>query len=67
MNLTKALPVVYFISGLGIAYNLDSALGFFSGSLLMLFACLTWLKRLEHQQPIKRLSRPAFSRHPRTS
>ena len=53
MNLTKALPVVYFISGLGIALTLDTALGIFSGSLLMLFACLTWIKRMEHQQTIK--------------
>jgi len=50
MTINKALPYVYFIIGLGIASNIDSALSFFSGSLIMLFACLTIIKRLEHRQ-----------------
>jgi len=47
MNLKKTLPIIYFVSGLGVSCNIDSALCYFSGSLLMLFACLVWIKHAE--------------------
>ena len=49
MNLNKALPSLYFCSGLGMICNIDSTLCFFLGSLLMLFACIIWIKRVESQ------------------
>ena len=49
MWLNKALPCVFAITGLGIACIFDSLLGFESGLLLMLIACLIWMKRLEHR------------------
>jgi hypothetical protein len=50
MNIHKALPGLYFCSGLAIAFNIDSALGYFSGNLLMLIACIIWFKRAESRQ-----------------
>ena len=47
MNINKVLPGIYFCSGLAITFNIDSALGYFSGNLLMLIACMIWLKRAE--------------------
>ena len=49
MWLNKALPCVFAVTGLGIACIFDSLLGFESGLLLMLIACLIWMKRLEHR------------------
>jgi hypothetical protein len=49
MTLRKIIPCVIFIGGLVVACDYDSALCFFPGILLMLFACLLWLKRLERQ------------------
>lgn len=62
MNLNKALPGLYLCSGLGITCNLDSALCFFSGTFLMLLACMIWIKRAESQNhrtiisPVKHIS-----------
>jgi hypothetical protein len=49
MRLNKFLPYVYAISGAYMASNLDSLLAFHAGVLLMLVACLIWIKQLEHQ------------------
>ena len=49
MTLKNSLPFGIFLCGLGNACDYDSALNFFPGILLMLFACLLWLKRLERQ------------------
>ena len=48
MRLKKALPFLCFICGLVSAYNFDSALSFYPGILLMLIACIIWMKRLEN-------------------
>jgi len=48
MTLKNALPFVIFLCGLANACDYDSSLNFFPGILLMLLACLIWLKRLEH-------------------
>jgi hypothetical protein len=47
MNINRVLPGLYFCSGLAITFNIDSALGYFSGNSLMLIACMIWLKRAE--------------------
>ena len=43
------IPYVYFISGLGFLSYFGSELSFLLGSLLVLVACLMWLRRLEHR------------------
>jgi hypothetical protein len=58
MYLKKALPSLCFFSGLGLTCNIDSALDYFSGSLLMLLACIIWIKRADQQQ-----HRPAKNTH----
>jgi len=50
MILRNALPFTCIISGLCLAFNLDLSLSFYTGILLMLIACLIWLKRLEERQ-----------------
>jgi hypothetical protein len=49
MILKRALPFLCFICGLAGAYNIDSAPSFYPGILLMLIACIIWMKRLENQ------------------
>jgi hypothetical protein len=55
MYLNKALPSLCFCSGLAISCTTDSALSFLPGSLLMLAACIIWIKRAEQEQhrPVK--------------
>jgi len=50
MRLNRALPYIFALTGLGMASNLDSPLGFDSGLLLMLIACLIWMRQMEHRQ-----------------
>jgi len=50
MILRNVLPIIYSVSGLGMACNFNSPLCFYSGILLMLVACLIWERRLENQQ-----------------
>lgn len=45
----NVIPYVCFFCGLGAASNFDSAVSFYSGSLLMLLACMAWLKQLDRQ------------------
>jgi hypothetical protein len=47
MTLKKALPYTCFIFGLVSACDYDYALSFYPGILLMLVACLIWIKQLE--------------------
>jgi hypothetical protein len=47
MTIKWAFPYIFFICGLGGASDYDSALSFYSGILLMLVACLIWIKQLE--------------------
>ena len=49
MYLNKFMPYVCAMVGVGMAYSMDSLLGFHAGLLLMLVACLIWIKQLEHQ------------------
>ena len=51
MYLNKFLPYLYALCGLGMVCNIDSTLGYYSGLLLMLIACLIWTKQLERQAP----------------
>ena len=56
MYLKTVLPSLCFCGGLGlITCNINSALDYFSGSLLMLLACIIWIKRADQQQhrPVK--------------
>lgn len=48
MNWHNALPFLFILSGLGLASNTASPLSFNVGILLMLIACLIWMKRLSH-------------------
>jgi hypothetical protein len=49
MHQSTAISWVYFVGGLGFLSNFGSVLSYLFGSLLMLVACLTWLRQLEHQ------------------
>jgi hypothetical protein len=51
MNINKALPALYFFSGMAITFHVDSAFGYFTGNLLMLLACIIWFRRAESRQP----------------
>jgi hypothetical protein len=60
MSLNEALPYVFATSGLGMACNIDSLLSFHSGILLLLIACLIWIRQLEYRHE---LNRNAKGRH----
>jgi hypothetical protein len=47
MTTKKVFPYIYFICGLASACDYDSALSFYPGILLMLVACLIWIRQLE--------------------
>jgi hypothetical protein len=70
MILSKALPYVCFICGLGTACSIDSALSFYPGILLMLSACMIWIRRLENQHKSGdsiRAHKPTDSMHSTTA
>lgn len=48
--MNKAIPYVYSICGLGLVCNFESLLSYCSGILLMLVACLIWMRRQEGMQ-----------------
>ena len=48
--MNKAIPYVCSGTGLVMICNINSALCYFTGAFLMLFACLIWIKRLEQPQ-----------------
>ena len=41
------MPYAYFISGVGFVSNFGSIFSFLFGGLLMLLACVIWLRKLE--------------------
>ena len=47
MFLQIVMPYASFICGIGFVSDLDSTFSFLIGSLLMLLACVIWLRRLE--------------------
>lgn len=49
----KFLPYVFALCGLGMVCKIDSPLAYYSGLLLMLIACLIWIKQLERQGSLK--------------
>jgi hypothetical protein len=48
-KLYELLPYLYGIAGLVTFYKFDNAIGYFSGGLLMLTACLVWRMRLDYR------------------
>jgi hypothetical protein len=53
MSLTRFLPYVLTLTGLGLASNIDNPLSYNSGFVLLLLACLIWIRRLDHREPAK--------------
>lgn len=49
-KLYEFLPFLYGIAGLVTFYKFDTAIGYASGSLLMLTACLVWMMRRDYRQ-----------------
>ena len=45
----NAVPLLCAVGGLAMSINISSALSFNTGILLMLIACLIWMRRLGHQ------------------
>ena len=53
-KLYELLSFLYGIAGLVTFYKVDTAIGYFSGAILMLTACLVWRMRLDYRNAGKR-------------
>jgi hypothetical protein len=49
-KLYEFLPFLYGIAGLVTFYKFDTAIGYASGCLLILTACLVWIMRRDYRQ-----------------
>lgn len=48
-RLYEALPLIYAIAGLWTVYNFETLLGYTSGVILLITACIIWMMRRDYR------------------
>jgi hypothetical protein len=53
--LYQAMPFIYLLLGVAAVIYVDTPLGYVTGALLMLTACLIWMKRKTNQTEVRKV------------